>query len=292
MKILFIVNPFSGIKNWEKVVGYIKNAWDTSGHTYEVQTIWQMHQGEELARQAVVDGYDIVAAVGGDGTVNEIARGLIGSDTALAVIPAGSGNGFARHFNIPLSRQKAVKRLLNPEYFQMDVGEINGQMFLITCGAGMDGNISKLFNASPRRGLLSYFSAVIRSLLGYKLPIVKIVLEENVIEVEPIFITAANLSQYGGGVRIAPGADPFDGYLDLCIVKRMSPLLVLYHWPKIFTGRIRRIPATTIIKVKDVTIHTEFSEPVHYDGESMEPVNKLKVKIKPKALKIALGKDE
>ena len=290
MKVLFIVNPFSGIKNWEKVVKYITSTWGATAHHFEIQTLWQWDQGYKIARQAVLDKYDIVVAVGGDGTINEIARGLIGSGTALGVIPAGSGNGFARHFKIPLSRHKAVKLLLNPEYKMMDVGEVNGHIFLVTTGAGMDANISKLFHASPRRGLWSYFVAVIRSLLGYKLPRVQIKMEENSLEVEPILITVANLSQYGGGLRIAPDADTYDGYLDLCILKRMSPLLVLWHWPKLFTGRLKRVPATTFIRVKEVCLITQFSEPVHIDGDPMEPTTKLNIKVRPAALKIALGK--
>ena len=290
MRILFIVNPYSGVKNWEKVVKYIRFTWGATAHDFDIQTLWQWDQGYSIAKQAVQDKYDIVVAVGGDGTINEIARGLIGSNTALGVVPAGSGNGFARHFKIPLSRQKAVKMLLEPNFMMMDIGEVNGKMFLITTGAGMDANISKLFHASPRRGLWSYFVAVIRSLLGYKLPTVQIKMEENTLEVEPILITVANLSQYGGGLRIAPDANPFDGYLDLCILKRMSPILVLWHWPKLFTGMMKRVPATTYIKVKEVSLITQFSEPVHIDGDLIEPTTELHIKVKPAALKIALGK--
>lgn len=292
MKVLFIINPYSGIKNWEKVVGYVKSSWGGTAHQFDIQTTWELGQGERLARKAVSEEFDIVVAVGGDGTINEIARGLVGTATALGVVPGGSGNGFARHFDIPLSRKAAVKLLLNPEFKRMDVGEVNGKMFLVTCGTGMDAHITKLFHAGPRMGLLSYFIATLGGLLGYKPPNIKIIMEENELEVEPILITAANLAQYGGGVRIAPAADPFDGFLDLCIVKRMSAALVLYHWPKLFTGRIKRIPATTIIRVKDVTIITKFSEPVHIDGDPIEPANELRIKVKPKALKIALGRKE
>jgi YegS/Rv2252/BmrU family lipid kinase len=289
---MFIVNPYSGIKNWEKVSEYVKSSWGGSGHYYELQTIWKWGEGEKYAQQAVRNGFDIVAAVGGDGTINEIARGLINTETALAVIPGGSGNGFARHFKIPLSRKVAIKVLLNPEFHYMDVGEINGRIFVVTSGVGMDARISHLINATPRRGLWSYYVATILGLLGYRPPIMKIKMEASEMEVEPILITASNLSQYGGGVRIAPNASPFDGYLDLCILKQMSPFLVVYHFPKLFTGRIKRVPATTIIRFKEVSIITKFSQPVHIDGDPIQPTNELNIKVRPGALKIALGKNE
>lgn len=289
MKVLFIINPFSGIKNWESVVRYIQQNWGPSGHDFEIISTWKVGDGERYARKAAQDGLDMVIAVGGDGTVNDIARGLLGSQTALGVVPAGSGNGFARHFGISLSRKKAVPSLLEPEFHWIDLGEVNGKIFLVTCGAGMDAHISKLFNSGPRRGLLAYYSASVRTFFGYKPPSMKIVIEEGEIEVEPILITAANLGQYGGGVKIAPDANPFDGYLDLCIVKRMSPLLILYHLPKLFTGRIKRIPATTILKISKVTIKNVLLGPVHIDGDLMGQEDTLKIKVLPKALKIALG---
>ncbi len=290
MKVLFIVNPFSGIKNWEAVVRYIQQSWGPSGHDFEIISTWKVGDGEKYARKAAEEKLDMVIAVGGDGTINDVARGLLGSDTALGVVPAGSGNGFARHFGIPLSRKKAVPMLLEPEFDWMDLGEVNGRIFLVTCGAGMDAHITRLFNAGPRRGLLSYIVSSIRSFLGYRPPKMKIVIEEGEIDVEPILITAANLAQYGGGVRVAPDADPMDGYLDLCIIKRMSPLLILYHLPKLFTGRIKRVPATTILKIKKVTIISEPLGPVHVDGDLMGQENTLKIKVLPKALKIAVGR--
>lgn len=288
MKVLFIINPFSGLKNWEFAVGFIKRIWGGSGHKFEIVATHKVGEGESLARRAAQDLFDMVVAVGGDGTVNEIARGLLWTETALGVVPGGSGNGFARDFNIPLARPLAIRKLLKPQFAKMDVGEVNGRVFLVTCGAGMDAHISRIFDAGPRRGLLSYYRATVKVFFGYKPPHMKIHTEDAELEADPVLLAVANLRQYGGGVKIAPDADPFDGYLDLAIVNYMNPLLNLYHLPKLFTGRIRRIPSTTIIQFKEATIVTDLSEPVHIDGDSIEPSHTLHFKVLPKALKIAM----
>ena len=290
MRVLFIVNPYSGIKDWEKVVQYVKRFWGGSGHQVETATIWRLGDGESLARRAAQDGFDMVVAVGGDGTINEIACGLLHTDTALGVVAGGSGNGFARVFKIPLSRKRGIIRLLNCEFKWMDVGEVNGRIFLVTCGAGMDAHISSIFEHGPRRGMLAYIEAVIKVFFGYKPPHMRILHDGKVLEADPILITAANLEQYGGGVKIAPGASPFDGYLDLAIVDKMNIIRMLWNLPKMFMGFVRKVPETTILKIKEATITMESSGPVHLDGDPMEPSNTLKIKVLPSALKIAILK--
>jgi len=290
MKVLFIVNPYSGIKDWEKVFRYVKRYWGPTRNHYEVAAVWKLGDGESLARKAAQDGFDMVAAVGGDGTINEVARGLLNTETAMGVVPGGSGNGFARVFKIPLSRRIAIQKLLQPEFKRMDVGEVNGRLFLVTCGAGMDAQVSHIFSEGPRRGLFAYYVAAAKIFFGYKPPLMKILYDGKTKEVRPILITAANLEQYGGGVKIAPGADPFDGFLDLAMVDFMPPWLMLYHLPKLLFGVVNRVPQTTILKVKEATIITEVFNPVHIDGDPVEPSNTLHIKCHPGALKIALPK--
>lgn len=290
MKVLFIVNPYSGIKDWEEVVQYIKRFWGGTKHKLEIAAIWKVGDGEMLARKAASDRFDMVVAVGGDGTINEIARGLLHTDTALGVVPGGSGNGFARVFKIPLSRRRAVIKLLDPEYKWMDVGEVNGKIFLVTCGAGMDAHVSHIFSHGPRRGLWSYYVAAAKIFFGYDPPKLKILYDGKTYDCEPILITAANLEQYGGGVKIAPGASPFDGVLDLAIVNKMSIFKMLYYLPRLLTGFIKSVPQTTILKIKEATIINDISTPVHLDGDPVEPSNTLHIKCLPSALKIAVIK--
>jgi YegS/Rv2252/BmrU family lipid kinase len=289
MKVLFIINPYSGLKNWEYVVQYIKRIWGPSGHKFEIAATWKVGEGENLARRAVNDHLDMVVAVGGDGTINEGARGLLYSDTALGVVPGGSGNGFARDLGIPLVRIFAVKRLLHPHFKHIDVGEVNGKIFLVTCGAGMDAYVSHIFEAGPRRGLWSYYLASIKIFFGYKPPKMKIIHNGETMEVEPVLITAANMRQWGGGVKIAPDASPFDGFLDMAIVDKMSPWRTLYHLPKLLLGNVKKAPTTKIFRFKELTIVTDSSEPVHIDGDPMEPSNTLHIKVLPSALKVALA---
>jgi diacylglycerol kinase family enzyme len=145
MKVLFIINPYSGMKNWELIANFIKRIWGISSHQFEIAATWRVGEGESLARKAAQDRFDMVVAVGGDGTINDVARGLLRTETALGVVPGGSGNGFARNFRIPLVRLLAIRKLLKPRFNYMDVGEVNGRIFLVTCGAGMDAHISHIF---------------------------------------------------------------------------------------------------------------------------------------------------
>lgn len=290
MKVLFIVNPYSGLKDWEKVFNYVKRFWGGTKNRFEISTIWRLGDGETLARKAAQDRFDMVVAVGGDGTINEIARGLLNTDTALGVVAGGSGNGFARALGIPMSRKKGIQRLLKPTFRQLDVGEVNGKIFLVTCGAGMDAQISHIFQMGPRRGLLAYYVAAARIFFGYQPPLMKIRYDGKEIEARPVLITAANMEQYGGGVKIAPGASPFDGYLDLAIVAHAQPWLMMYHLPKLLLGFIKKVPKTRIIKFTEATIITEASGPVHIDGDPVEPSNTLHIKVLPGALKVALAK--
>ena len=288
MKILFIVNPYSGTNNWEKVVKDIRLTWGATVHEFDIETLWQSEQGIEMARQAADDKYDMVIAVGGDATLNEIAGGLLGSETALGVIPAGKGNGFASHFGVPLSPKKSVGLLLNPEFRKMDVGEVNGRIFLVSVGVAVNAGVSGIFHSNPRKGLWSIVTANLKGLIP---PPVQVKMVENKLEVAPLLITVTNISRLSKGTIIAPDANPFDGNLDLCIIERTNPYYTLSIVPRFLIGLMKKIPDATYIKIKEVSLFTQSKEPIYIDGTLIDPATELKIKIKPAALKIALGKN-
>jgi diacylglycerol kinase family enzyme len=160
-KIVFIVNPISGTSGKKFVLRLIDEYLDRNLYDYEVVKTERMGHATELAREAVAQKADIVCSIGGDGTVNEVASGLIHTRTALAIIPSGSGNGLARHLRIPTDPLSAIKILNRGLVQEMDYGTVNGKPFFCTCGVGFDAFISQKFAESGKRGPVSYLENVL-----------------------------------------------------------------------------------------------------------------------------------
>ncbi|MFQ5583150.1 MAG: diacylglycerol/lipid kinase family protein, partial [Calditrichia bacterium] len=239
----FIINPISGaIRRPDRIIQMINEFWKNSGIDYSVKKTNHRGHAIELAKKAVAEGIDMVVAVGGDGTINEIGRGLSGSDTALGVVPAGSGNGFARNFDIPLRPDDAVKALTNPRFRRIDVGKINGHHFFNVAGIGLDAEISAHFDKFGIRGPLPYFYVGIREFLRYEPETIEIYLnEEKKIECKPLILSFANAPQYGNGAIIAPNAKPDDGLLDVCILYPLSSGKALVNIKRLFDGTVDKI---------------------------------------------------
>ena len=172
----------------------------------------------ELARTAAAEGFAVVAAVGGDGTVNEVGRGLLGTTTALGIIPQGSGNGLARHLKVPLGLPAALQRLAAPTFSNMDVGVINGHPFFCTAGLGFDAHVSQHFAQAGSRGLSTYLRVTLREYCRYRPVPVQVSLDGREVRTDCYVLAFANASQYGNNAYIAPLADLRDGLLDVCLI--------------------------------------------------------------------------
>ena len=224
-RIVFIVNPVSGTSGKNFVLRLIEDYLDKSQYDYEVMKTEYVGHATELAKQASVHGTDIVCAIGGDGTVNEVAAGLIHTQTALAIIPSGSGNGLARHLRIPTDPLSAIKIINRGLTLPMDYGVVNKRPFFCTCGVGFDAFISQRFAESGKRGPVSYIENVLNSSLNYHpetydLDIVNNSDGEEVHQIYKAFlISFANASQYGNNAYIAPSASVRDGLLDVTIIE-------------------------------------------------------------------------
>jgi YegS/Rv2252/BmrU family lipid kinase len=238
----------------------------------------------------------VVIAVGGDGTANEVAAGLLGTETAMAVVPAGSGNGLARTLGIPLDFKRALAELQGGERRRMDVGFINDLLFLNVAGAGFDADVAQAFHVQAkqggRRGLLSYTRLSLRMILSYEAPRWKAETDAGGFEGPALIVAVANGRQYGGGARMAPKARLDDGLLDLVILEEAPLIEILWGARRAFIGDLEKLRPYRHLVVRRVTIETAKPAYFHRDGEPEAAVSRLEVRIEPRALAVVVPKKE
>lgn len=284
--ILFVINPISGGKNKlnfaKKVFKYLNlNLFEPS---FEF-TQWHGH-GIELARKAIDNGIDIIVAVGGDGTINEIASVIEGTEQAMGIIPFGSGNGLARSLNIPLNEKDAIKRLNDLHYHNIDSGIFNNRKFFNVAGIGFDALISARFAESVKRGFWGYLKTIVSEITNYKSQKYQIDIDGNVIEREAFMISLANSSQFGNNAHIAPFASLEDGFLDVCIVKPFPLYQVPVLGYRMFTKNTHNSKYVEILRGSKIKIIREDPSAVHLDGEPIQLGVELNICIKPLSLKV------
>ncbi len=291
MNYTIIINPHSGNKNTSKAI--IRKIKKYLTVPYKIYYTQYAGHGAELAKKAVNKKVDIVIAVGGDGTINEIAGSLVNTSSSLGVIPTGSGNGFARSLCIPLNVKDAIKLLNTPKINYIDVGKINNHYFFGIAGIGFDALVGAKFQNYGKRGALPYFFIGIREYFKYTYETFKIE-DSGKIEIhKPLLIAVANTSQYGNGAKIAPQADPGDGFLDLCILYKFNKFQAIKNIISLFNGRINLLPFYSHKKIKSIVINRENSSGYyHVDGEPFFDANNLKIDIIPSALKVCVQKDD
>jgi len=287
-KVRALFNPRSGLWwNRQGVQNILEGIWDIPGIDLTYQISRNREDGIEKAKRAVEDGVDTIIVVGGDGMVNTIGGTLINTKTALAVIPAGSGNGFARHFNIPLSPEKAAKVLKIGHRMKIDVGFAAGRPFFVTCGLAWDAELTRGFNESPIRGIIPYVFAGISGYFRYIPQNFKLLLDGAPRQVEkPMLFTVANLTQYGGGAMIAPDARPDDGYLVLVIVPYMDPVYLLSQVRRLFDGTISEASNVTMQRFKKLEVFRERPDPIQADGELLPVEKDFTIEVHPAALEV------
>jgi len=288
-KVRFIINPISGInRKPKKIVKYIEDIWGVSGKKHEIVFTREKGHATELAQEAVNQDFEMVVAVGGDGTINEIGRGLIDSDVALGIIPAGSGNGFARNFNIPLDQQKATRALLNVSTQKIDVGKINSHYFFNVAGLGLDATISAHFEQFGVRGPIPYFLVGCREFFKYKPREIHLIFDHRELKVRPLLLSIANAPQYGNGAIIAPNARPDDGLLDFCILQPLSAFQAVRRLPMLFNGTIHHFEGMQIIQASHARIERATADYIHTDGDPYFEDATLEITILPGRLRVAI----
>ncbi|MGD9897621.1 MAG: diacylglycerol kinase family protein [Calditrichaceae bacterium] len=295
MEYWFIINPRSGKKN---KAGEIKNLikqhfLHQKSHQYRLIFTEGPGHGRIIAREAVSEGIDYVVSVGGDGTMNEVAGGLVNSETIFGVIPTGSGNGFARSLGIPLDAGKAISFILNSHPRSVDVGRIADDYFFGVAGVGFDALIGARFQEFGHRGPLPYFYIGVKEYFKYQFEEFRIISKEYTNSVRPLLITIANSSQYGNGAVIAPGADLEDGLLDVCIIEKIPFVEGLLKVGALFNNKIDSLSSYNRFMTTEVKIIRSGKNCLyHVDGEPKKGQAELTFKILPKALNVCSQKQE
>ena len=284
-KILFIVNPISGNGKQKNIASIIKRYLDKDKFSFKLK--FTKHQ--DHARQIILqqkDYFDILIAVGGDGSVNQIGTLLINSQVIFGIVPAGSGNGLARHLNIPLNFESAID-VINSyrEPMKIDVAKINEKYFLSTAGTGFDAHIAWKFSTSNTRGFLTYAKITFRELFNYRIKKYELMFNDQIIEIPAFIITIANSNQYGNNAYVSPESKLDDGFLRLIIVKPFPfyymPLLIF----RLFNKSLLKSKFVNHFTLKKLSINSPFQK-VQLDGESITIKRKINIEIIPNCLNI------
>lgn len=287
-KICFIVNPISGVGRQKVMEKLIDQYLDRTLFDYEIVYTKAAKHATTLSRQAVADGFNIVVAVGGDGSVNETAKGLIGSATAMAIIPTGSGNGLARHLKIPLNLKKAMDVINSAKEVSIDTVQINNERFINIAGVGFDAHIGWEFAKFGKRGFSSYLKVITRELPKYKAQDFELIIDGKTIKRNAFLISFANGSQWGNNARIAPLADISDGIMDISILKSFSFLSAISISYRLFRKTLHLSPHLETIRSKEVIVKQSHTTIAHTDGEPVELGNTISIKVNPLSLRVII----
>lgn len=284
-KLKFIINPNSGTKCKKKIEKLIHKYIDRSKYDYDICYTKAAKHATFLSKEATKLKYDVVIAVGGDGTINEVSKGLIGTDTCLGIIPIGSGNGLARHLNIFKKPKKAIEIINNFKEAFIDILKINDHIFLAIAGIGFDAHIAHAFSKVKKRGFFSYASLVIKDCFRYKSKSFELFLDGKKVIKKGFLFSFANVSQYGNNIIIAPNAKIDDGFFQVVLLKRPSIFLSFSTFFRLRNKTIHKSKYFETIKVKEAIIKQK-NIIAHIDGEPVFFEDGIKIKVLAKKLKI------
>ena len=292
--IAFIINPISGAKETQnakrKLPKLIMQTVDMEQWLPNIVFTEYAGHATELAHQYARMGFDAVVAVGGDGTVNEVARGLKDTKTALGILPMGSGNGFARHLNIPIRPQKALEMINHSEPINVDYGLANGRLFVSTCGTGFDAVVADNFAGSNKRGFMTYLQNTLKVAFSYQPQTYHIVGDGLDVTHKAFLITFANANQWGYEAMIAPKASVQDGKMDIMLMSSHAILGSASLALRLFTGSIDNSYFMDTIRAKEITLEREEVAPFHIDGDPVEMDKDIHIKIVADGLKVLVEK--
>lgn len=266
--VIVIANPKAGTHDKGRLLQSIDDSLAKKGITHEIFETSHAGHAEEIAKSYANKATKVIA-VGGDGTVNEVGRALIGSTTAMAIIPCGSGNGLARDLQIPMRKASAIKTAIDGEIKAIDHGTINGKPFFCTCGTGFDASVSMSFANAGKRGVITYIEKALTGWLNYKPTTYRLTIDDgSPITIKAFLITCANAEQYGNNAFIAPQAYIDDGLMNVTIVEPFSTIDIPALVIQLFTKTIDKSSNIKTFSCKSLKIESEKSDnPAHYDGD-------------------------
>lgn len=288
MKCLFVVNARSGPRRKVDVARVIRDHCERASIPFELRACERKEDLDDLIAEAEREEYDVLFAVGGDGTVHEVAKRLIGRSLALGVVPTGSGNGFARHVGLPIATQATLTASGSGRIVTIDTATVNGLPFVGVMGAGFDAMIAHRFAGSSRRGLQTYVWKGLRAFADYRPAEYEITIDGQTIRRRAFVVAVANSSQYGNNARIAPLASLQDGLLDIVTVDHVSMFSALPLLVRLFNGTLHRSGRARIAQGKHIVIRRETAGPAHLDGEPVMLPAELTVRVVPSSLRVLI----
>ena len=290
-KMVFIVNPNSGTRLQAKIKDNIDRYLNHRKFEYGIWYTEKPGHATELAQKAVADGYEIVVAVGGDGSINEVAAGLLHSETALGIVPAGSGNGLAMHLGYGRNIEAAIKKLNAAEVKKMDCGALNGRPFVNVAGIGFDGLVSNLMKGQTKRGFIPYFIKSIKAGLQYISKPCVLYMNGTAVEEKCFVVTVANGPMYGYNVSIAPDARMDDGLFSIVILKEAPRWQYFMAMPNVLSGKIFKENFVRHFTANELIIKSDGENFIHFDGEGSSYVGDLHFTMMPKSLKVLVPRE-
>ncbi len=285
--ICFIINPVSGTGKWKGIEENIKKY--LSPEFKPVIQFTKYHGHATILAEDAAETCDAIIAVGGDGIVNEVAAGIIGSSAVIGIIPAGSGNAVANHFTIPHGQKEAIECINKMHLSTVDTALVNGIPFLAVAGTGFDAEVAAMFAESKTRGFFSYIYLSAKKYFTYSPSEYEIIIDGIAYQKQAFVISVANGSQYGNNAYIAPEASTKDGLLDVSIIKPFSFFSSFGLMVRLFRRTLHHSPLVEIIKGKNILIRKAAKNEklcLHYDGEPGGKIDEIKISVHPRSLRI------
>lgn len=289
-KIFLIINQYAGHKEGAKAVEIVIPYLKKNGYLVEYSFTNHPGHATELASKAANVGFDLVVAVGGDGTVNEVAQGLIGTETPMGIIPMGSGNGLARELKISMDMHKSACSLVEGKNLLLDVCTLNDQRFLCTSGIGFDAMVAHKMSKAASRGFLKYVQLVIQESIFFRPLDVKMKIDGVTIEKPVFLITFANASQFGNNAFIAPAASMTDGLIDVVVVRKFAKIWMPVFAVALFSKLIPKLPFVDCYKAKQIELELADTPYYHFDGEPGKLNIPAKIGLEEKKIWVRCGR--
>lgn len=287
-KLLFIVNPNAGKKKSDKIIQTIRKTFPAN--IYYQFVIWKdKNNFDEIVKLLKSEGYTDAIAVGGDGTVNQVAKNILNSNITLGIIPIGSGNGLARTLGVSIDIEQAIKQIVDGQTTTIDSGNVNNIPFFCTSGIGFDAHIGNLFATSKTRGLNSYIKITFRELFKYRAKNYTLIFNNQTIQRKAFLITVANAGQYGNDFYIAPQANLQDGYFHVALLKPFNIIKSIGVFINILKRSAHLSSSIETFVTDKITIIRNEKDVIHFDGEPYFEGEEIIFENKPNSLKVLIG---
>lgn len=288
-KLAFIINPISGGISKANFPALVDKRINKNIFDYDLYYTQSTEHNKDLAKMCVAQQYDGIIAVCGDGTINNTAKYIAGTDIAFGIVPVGSGNGLARHLNLSMNQEQALTAINKFDFTYMDTCLANNEFFLNVAGVGFDAHVSWMFAKAPKRGFWQYTKITLAEFAKYKARKYHIKIDGESITEDAFLVCVANGSQYGNNAYIAPTADINDGIFEITILKPFKLHQMPQLGARIFNKTIHQSAQVKVLSGKQIIINREAAEVVNIDGEPVMMDANIDIKIIPANLKIIVA---